>query len=42
MSVALYALQVAGVWFIVCCLFALGACIVQAAREVIRERNADQ
>ena len=39
MNAALHALLVAGVWFVVCVLFAAGVCFVQATREVIRERN---
>lgn len=40
MTTALQALMVAGVWVVVCVLFATGAIIVQATRETIREHRA--
>lgn len=41
LSVALQALLVAGIWFVVCVLFVFGAVLVQATREAIRERNEE-
>lgn len=37
---AIQALICAGIWFAACAVFALGCVVVQAAREVLRERNA--
>lgn len=40
MSAALYAAAIGGVWLGACCMFALGAVIVQATRETIADRMA--
>lgn len=39
LSFALDALLVAVIWFVACFLFVVGAVLVQATREAIRERD---